>query len=218
MRADYNQSKDLQWAFRFSKGNETNAFAGIPWPSGTQGSSIVTNYTQYMGSSTWTISPTVVNQATIGYTNFYNSLGTYSQGTNNVVGTLKIPGLNAGTSAQWGIPDFGFGTDRWTGIGDANDGPYVTSDPDWSVNDNINWVKGKHSIDLGFDYDRQGFSELGNQFSRGVFNAQSYATANYAAGSSNSGRRCRPGRFSARRPSRHDRRGTGCTGRLRAQC
>ena len=28
------------------------------------------------------------------------------------------------------------------------------------------------------------FSELGNQFSRGVFNAQNYATANYAAGSS----------------------------------
>lgn len=184
LRADYNQSKNLQWGFRFSNGNETNANAGIPWPSGTQGSSIITNYTQYMGSSTWTISPTVVNQATIGYTNFYNSLGTYSQGINNVVDKLKIPGLNPGPGAQWGIPDFGFTGDRWTGIGDANDGPYVTSDPDWSVNDNINWVKGKHSIDLGFEYDRLTFNELGNQFSRGVFNAQNYATANYAAGSS----------------------------------
>lgn len=184
LRADYNQSQNLQWAFRFSDGSETSANAGIPWPGGTQGSSILTNFTQYMGSNTWTISPTVVNSATFGYSYFFNSLGTYSQGVNNVVGTIGIPGLSAGPSSQWGIPDFGFGSDRWTGIGDANDGPYVTSDPDWSVNDNITWVRGKHSMDIGFQYDRQGFSELGNQFSRGVFNFQNYATANYAPGSS----------------------------------
>jgi hypothetical protein len=183
LRADYNQSQKLQWAFRFSDGSETSANANIAWAGGRQGSSIVTNFTQYMGSSTWTISPTVVNQATIGYTYFYNSLGTYSQGIDNDVAKIGIPGLSPGPPSQWGIPDFGFGTDRWTGIGDANDGPYVTSDPDWSVNDNINWVKGKHAIDLGFEYDRQSFNELGNQFSRGVFNFQPWATANFAAGS-----------------------------------
>ena len=44
----------------------------------------------------------------------------------------------------------------------------MATDPDTSVNDNITWVHGKHSIDLGFQYDRQVFNELGNQESRGA--------------------------------------------------
>lgn len=184
VRGDYYQSSKSQWFFRFSDGSEISRNAGIPWPSGTQGSSIVTEFTQYMGSHTWTISPTVVNVANLGYTYFYNSLGTYSQNVNNDVGKIAIPGLNPGAPSTWGIPDFVWSPDRWTGIGDTNDGPYVTTDPDWSINDNISVVRGKHSFDLGFQYDRQTFKELGNQFSRGVFNFQNYATANYAAGSS----------------------------------
>ena len=71
---------------------------------GTTGSNIITKYYQYMGSHTWTPSPTVVNVATFGWTNFYNSLGLYSQGVNNAVGKLGIPGLQPGIPATWGIP------------------------------------------------------------------------------------------------------------------
>ena len=53
----------------------------------------------------------------------------------------------------------------------------MTSDPDISINDNIAWVHGKHSIDLGFQYERQTFKELGNQFSRGNFTTLANATA-----------------------------------------
>ena len=187
LRADYYQSSKSQWAFRFSDGSEISKNAGFPAAGGTTGSSIITNFTQYMGSNTWTLSPTVVNVASLGYTYFYNSLGTYSQGTDDDVAKIGIPGLSSGPSSTWGIPDFGFGTDRWSGIGDTNDGPYVTTDPDWSVNDKISWVHGKHSMDLGFQYDRQTFNELGNQFSRGVFNFQPYATATYDANGKASG-------------------------------
>ena len=77
VRGDYNQSAKSQWAFRFSNGLETNPTAGFTTAGGTVGSKIITNYYQYMGSHTWTISPTVVNVASFGWTNFYNSLGLY---------------------------------------------------------------------------------------------------------------------------------------------
>ncbi|HEV2276105.1 MAG TPA: carboxypeptidase-like regulatory domain-containing protein [Acidobacteriaceae bacterium] len=177
VRGDFYQSPASQWAFRFSNGLETVKNAGFTTPGGTVGSAIVTNFYQYMGSNTWTISPTIVNVATFGDTNFYNSLGTYSQGVDNAVGKVGIPNLQPGLSQTWGIPSVGFSPDRFTGLGDSSDGPYVTTDPDISINDTITWVHGKHSIDLGFQFDRQTFNELGNQFSRGSFAFQNNATA-----------------------------------------
>jgi len=176
VRGDYYQSAKSQWAFRFSNGLETNPTARFKTVGGTTGSKIITNYYQYMGSHTWTISPTVVNVATFGWTNFYNSLGLYSQGVDDDVSKIGIPNLNPGPSTTWGIPAVSFLGDIFSGIGDSSDGPYVTSDPDISINDNINWVHGKHSIDVGFQYERQTFNELGNQFSRGSFQTQANAT------------------------------------------
>ena len=139
-----------QFGFRFSNGLETNPTAGFKTAGGTVGSNIITSYYQYMGSHTWTISPTVVNVATFGWTNFYNSLGLYSQGVNNAVGQLGIPGLQPGIPATWGIPAVGFTGDIFSGLGDSSDGPYVTKDPNISINDNISWMHGKHSISFGF--------------------------------------------------------------------
>lgn len=181
MRGDYYQSQKSQWAFRFSNGLETNPTAGFTTSGGTVGSKIITNYYQYMGSNTWTISPTVVNVATFGWTNFYNSLGLYSQGTDDDVSKLGIPNLQPGPSTTWGIPAIGFSGDIFNGLGDSSDGPYVTTDPNISINDNITWVHGKHSIDLGFAYERQTFNELGNQFSRGSFTTQANATADISS-------------------------------------
>ncbi|HEV2136707.1 MAG TPA: carboxypeptidase-like regulatory domain-containing protein [Terracidiphilus sp.] len=181
VRADFNQSQKSQWAFRFSNGLETNPNKGFTTPGGTVGSKIITKYYQYMGSNTWTISPTLVNVASFGWTNFYNSLGLYSQGTDDDVTKIGIPNLQPGLPTTWGIPNIGFTGDKWntlfSGIGDSSDGPYVTSDPDIAINDNMTWIHGKHSIDLGFQYERQTFNELGNQFSRGNFVFQRDQTA-----------------------------------------
>ena len=55
-------------------------------------------------------------------------------------------------------------------LGDVGgDGPYVVTDPTWQIVDNVSWVRGKHSLRLGFEYNRQTFNQLGNQFSRGQF-------------------------------------------------
>jgi hypothetical protein len=179
VRGDYNQSPKLQWAFRFSDGVETVSNPGFPALGATAGTSIVTNFYQYMASNTWTISPTIVNVLTLGYTDFYNSIGTLSQNKVDAVALVNsgIPNLEPGAPATWGIPSFSFTPDPYSAVGDSTDGPYVTSNLDKSLNDNFTWVKGKHSMDFGFQYDRMTFSELGNQQSRGNFVFQRNATA-----------------------------------------
>jgi hypothetical protein len=181
VRGDYYQSARLQWGFRYSAGNETLLSTGLLGA----GSKTVTNYYQYLGSNTWTVSPRIVNEARFGYTNFYNSTGLLSAFTNDVVTPLGIPGLGGGLPATWGIPAMSFASgpsnttkNIWSSFGDlGGDGPYVVTDPMWQIVDNVSWVRGKHSLRLGFEYNRQTFNQLGNQFSRGQFSSQPLATA-----------------------------------------
>jgi hypothetical protein len=189
VRGDFAQSQKMQYAFRYSSGDESIISTGLLGA----GSKIITKYYQYMGSNTWTATPHIVNEARFGYTHFYNSLGLLSAFTHNVVDEVKVPGLAGGTPSTWGIPDVSFGNATgnplkqiWSGFGDrGGDGPYVVTDPTWQIVDNVSLVKGKHSLRLGFEYNRQTFNQLGNQFSRGQFSSQPIATAfNSGTGSS----------------------------------
>jgi hypothetical protein len=179
IRGDYYQSQKSQYVFRYSSGNEDIITTGLKGA----GSKIVTNYYQYLLSNTYTITPLLVNEARFGYSNFFNSLGLLSAYTTDVVGSLGIPGLNPGPPSTWGIPDITFssgtGTTKnfWSNFGDTQDGPYVVTDPSWQIIDNLSWQKGRHSLRFGFEYNRQTFNQLGNQFSRGQFNFQANATA-----------------------------------------
>src|SRR5208337_3755567 len=181
VRGDYILSQKAQFAFRYSSGNETILSTGLLGA----GSKIFTQYYQYMGSNTFTFTPRIVNEARFGYSHFFNSLGLLSAYTNDVVDAIKIPNLSGGLPSTWGIPDLAFsqgptGTTPaiWQEIGDVGgDGPYVVADPTWQIVDNLSWVKGKHELRFGFDYNRQTFNQLGNQFSRGQFFAQPISTS-----------------------------------------
>lgn len=182
VRGDYNQSAKLQWSFRYSAGNEKLISTGLLGA----GSKTITNYYQYLGSNTWTVSPRLVNEARFGYTNFYNSTGLLSAFTTDVVTPLGIPGLSGGVPSTWGIPAVSFGSGAssgttksiWSSFGDlGGDGPYVVTDPMWQIVDNVSLIRGRHSLRLGFEYNRQTFNQLGNQFSRGQFSSQPLATA-----------------------------------------
>src|SRR6185437_11952080 len=198
VRGDYNMSQRSQLSFRYSSGNENSISTGRLGA----GSKLITQDYQYMGSNTYTFSPTVVNELRFGYSHFFNSQGLLSAFTNDVVDKLGIPGLAGGDPSTWGIPDMSFGSNTgsgqingvsgssaasatfgttpsiYAGIGDAGgDGPYVINDPIWQIIDNVTWVKGKHSLRLGFEYNRQTFNQLGNQFSRGQFNSQPLTTS-----------------------------------------
>jgi hypothetical protein len=171
-RMDFVESSKSQWTGRYSWGSESQSSTGL----GGVGSKILTNYDQYLGSNTRTITPSLVNELRYGYTRIFNSIGTLSAFTTDVVAALSVPGLQPGLPATWGIPNITLNGDGFSAIGDSTDGPYVIQDNTLQVVDNVSWIKGKHTFRFGFEYNRQNFDQVGNQFSRGNFVFQPNAT------------------------------------------
>jgi hypothetical protein len=172
VRIDLVESSKSQWTGRYSYGNEDNSSNGL----GGVGSKLLTNYKQGLLTNTRTLTPTLVNEVRVGYTTLYNATGTLSAGIVNPVATLGIPGLNPGASSTWGIPAVSFSGDSWSGLGDNTDGPYVIQDNSFQLVDNLSLIRGKHTFRVGFEYNRQNFDQVGNQFSRGQFVFQPNAT------------------------------------------
>ena len=176
LRMDFVESARSQWTGRYSWGDENQSSIGL----GGVGSKIVTNYEQYLGTNTRTLTPRLVNEARVGYSRLFNSIGTLSAFTTDEVTGLGVPGLQPGAPATWGIPAISFTGDGFSGIGDNTDGPYVIQNNTLQAVDTMSWVKGKHTLRFGFEYDRQNFNQVGNQFSRGNFVFQPNATQSSA--------------------------------------
>ena len=172
LRMDWVESAKSQWSGRYSWGDENQSSTGLS----ITGSKILTNYEQYLGSNTRTITPTLVNEARYGYSRFFNSLGLLSAYTKDSVTALGIPGLAPGLPATWGVPSMAFTGDGFSGLGDSSDGPYVNNNNTLQLVDNLSWIHGKHTFRFGFEYNRQNFNQIGNQFSRGQWTFQPNAT------------------------------------------
>jgi hypothetical protein len=171
-RVDFVESARSQWTGRYSWGDEDQASTGIS----ITGSKILTDYDQWLATNTRTFTPSLVNEARFGYTKMNNSLGTYSAYVSDTVKDLGIPGLASGPPVAWGVPMASFAGSGFVAIGDAQDGPFAIDDNTLQLVDNIAWTRGKHSFRFGFEYTRQNFNQIGNQFSRGQFAFQPNAT------------------------------------------
>jgi hypothetical protein len=172
LRLDYNESSKSQWMGRYTWGDENQSTQGI----NRAGQKILTNYEQYVGSNTRTITPRLVNEARFGYSRFFNSLGTLLAFNTDVVSDIGIPSENPGAPVTWGIPNVAFNGTGFTGIGDVNDGPFANDNNTLQFVDKVSWVHGRHTFAFGFEYNRQNYNQLGNQFSRGLFSFQANAT------------------------------------------
>src|SRR4029079_3014172 len=172
IRADFNESGRSMWMARYNWGDDTQSNQGL----GLAGSKTLTHFKQWSASNTRTLTPTLVNDARVGYTTFCTSIGTLSAFTNDVVGGLGIPNLKSGDPVTWGIPDVSF--TGFTDIGDITDGPFAVDNNTLQFVDKLTWLKGRHTIGMGAEYDRQHFNEVGNQFSRGQFAFQANTTRN----------------------------------------
>jgi hypothetical protein len=172
LRMDFVESSKSQWAGRYSWGDENQSSNGL----GGLGAKILTNYEQYLGSNTRTLTPSFVNETRFGYSRLFNSIGTLSAFNDDVVGKVGVPGLKSGAASTWGIPAISLNGDGFSSFGDNTDGPYVIDNNDLQLVDNITWTKGKHVLRAGFEYSRMNFNQVGNQFSRGNFVFQANAT------------------------------------------
>jgi hypothetical protein len=178
LRLDFIESSKSQWMGRYNWGDENTSTQGL----NLAGTKVLTNYEQYTGSNTRTLTPNLINDVRFGYTRFFNSLGTLSAGSSDVVSAIGIPNQNPGAPITWGIPNVVFNGGGFTGIGDANDGPFANDNNTLQFVDKLSWVHGKHTFAFGGEYNRQNFNQVGNQFSRGVFTFQANATKNPANG------------------------------------
>ncbi|MBS1790030.1 MAG: TonB-dependent receptor [Acidobacteria bacterium] len=170
VRLDYIESSKSQWMGRYNWGDENQSNQGLAGA----GNKILTNYEQYTGSNTRTLTPNMVNEARFGYTRFFNSIGTLLAFNKDVVTEIGIPGQNPGDPVTWGIPNVNF--TGYTGIGDTNDGPYANDNNTLQFVDKLSWIHGSHTMAVGFEFNRQNYNQVGNQFSRGVFSFQPNAT------------------------------------------
>jgi hypothetical protein len=115
---------------------------------------------------TYTVSPTVLLDANIGYTRLAMSAKNIDLGTNYGLDTLKIPGTNGSDYLQSGIPRFTFTT--ISSIGNPNvSNPFQFRDPQYVASTNLAVMKGAHSLRFGFEYSRYDINHFQPQASNG---------------------------------------------------
>jgi len=171
-RVDFVQSAKSSWSGRFSLQHEDGVMPALA----DNGMSLATDPKQAMISNTWILSPTMVNEARLGFLNFYNNFAPELAGKTDVVKQLNLPGLLSDPAPPaWGVPNVGLG-DGFSGFGNNTDGPYTTSDHILQVVDNISWIHGSHSFKFGAEVDRTDFNETGNQYARGAYSITNQAT------------------------------------------
>ncbi len=124
------------------------------------------------GGYDFTITPSLLNHLNLGY-NRSNSqnigAGTrYGGGFDQKLGLNGVPPSTSNTFPVINV-------DGVTTIGDSVSGD--TIDNGIRVNDNLNWVKGKHDFKVGVDYRYQQYSPINNANDTGTFNFNSYSTA-----------------------------------------
>ena len=182
VRMDYTESAKSQWNGRYSWGDENQSTQTLS----IAGTKVLTNYEQYMGSNTRILASNLVNEARFGYSRFYNAVTTLTAFNLNTVGELNLPNLAPGGPVAWGVPNInlvgdGFNSSGYS-FGDSTEAPYENNNNTTQFIDNVSWNKGKHTFKFGFEYDRQNFNQIGNQYSRGQYSFSPNATQNAGRG------------------------------------
>lgn len=128
--------------------------AGGPAPLGDPGTGHTTVQVAAIGH-TYTFSPTVVLDGTIGYTRLnQNVTGTdYGKDFSAILG---IPGLGGPDIRQSGFPDLNFGSsigtsNFYTNMGVPNWMPLFRTDETYTTSHTLSWTKGPHELRFGFD-------------------------------------------------------------------
>ncbi len=100
--------------------------------------------------TTYTVSPTFLVDATLGWTRFGQQVDSPDLGTNFGSEVLGIPGTNGPDKRESGMPAFYFS--GYTNLGNAEGwNPLQRNDQSYTFNLNLNKIKGNHDIRFGLD-------------------------------------------------------------------
>jgi hypothetical protein len=102
-------------------------------------------------SETHIFSPTILNTARFGWTRFFVYAKNWDAGLQLAsASNLNIPGvINPNNSLSDGLPVYTFS--GYTAIGDAGNSPTNIGTNNYQWDDDLTLVRGRHSLDFGFD-------------------------------------------------------------------
>ncbi len=129
---------------------------------------------------TYAFSPSLLLDVNAGFTRQRINAQSTDISSNFGLATLHIPGTNGGDPLQGGIPAFQFNT--FSNLGNPNTGnPFVFRDNQYVGNANMSWVKGRHQVRFGIEYNHtqlNHFQPQGGSFqtARGSFRFTGAAT------------------------------------------
>jgi hypothetical protein len=130
--------------------------------------------TQVAGfGGTYSLGSAMLFDANVGYTRQRLGAENTDIGSNFGLEVLKIPGTNGPDRLQGGMPSFQVG--GWANLGNPNTGnPFKFQDIQYVASANMQWMKGAHTVRVGWDYQNQQlnhFQPQGGTFqtARGTF-------------------------------------------------
>jgi len=102
--------------------------------------------------NTYTVSPNLLIDGTLGWTRFGQNVKSPDLGTNFGLDTLGIPGTNGPDPRESGMPQFNIGSD-YSSLGNTEGwNPAFRNDQSYTFNANASWTKGSHEVRFGFDF------------------------------------------------------------------
>jgi hypothetical protein len=187
IRLDHNfSSKDSAFA-RFSYDQATNF---VPGGSPTWSEANAFGSNQYINNhgrnavltETHIFSPSLINQATVGYSRIFNHILSYGTGSCEAA-TLGIPGADLGAKCD-GITGYpaslnqsnkdcescgmtSFQMSSYFSVGDRGYAPYQGGTNVYSVGDVLDLIRGKHNIRFGATYRAEEMNVRNNAFQDG---------------------------------------------------
>jgi len=101
--------------------------------------------------STYTFSPTLVADGSVGYTRLRLDAENVDIGTNYGSSVLGIPGTNGSYYLDGGYPNFG--VTGFSSFGNSNvSNPFLFRDNEYNAALNFSWIKGSHSLRFGGEF------------------------------------------------------------------
>ncbi|MFN0170144.1 MAG: carboxypeptidase regulatory-like domain-containing protein [Bryobacteraceae bacterium] len=98
-------------------------------------------------------SPSVANDARLGYTRLRLNIVNKNAFTENIPAKLGIQGQEGLPPSAWEVPNVAFSNDGITGFGGLNFGvPTVTRNNTYQFQDTLSMTKGSHNLKIGIQY------------------------------------------------------------------
>jgi Carboxypeptidase regulatory-like domain/TonB dependent receptor-like, beta-barrel len=120
-----------------------------------------------------TITPTIVNEARLGWNRFAE--GFFSEDRSFDPTTIGLNTIASGTANadkyNFGLPNINVG--GLAPLGASSGDPRQRVDTNWHYIDNVSWKAGRHDIKFGYEFRRTSVSQIFNRGFRGILNFNS---------------------------------------------